>query len=403
MGWSTSGLRPPSGGVDSYDWRVNSLLVTNDFPPKVGGIQSVLWEFWRRLDPAETTVLTTAYPSAVAWDRTQAFRVERTRERVMLPHPGLVRRIDALAAEVSAGIVFVDPMLPLGLVVPHLDPDRPVVVLAHGAEIRVPGRLPVTNLAARRVLRAAAGVVAFGGYPAAECRHAAGAPLAILELPCGVDTNRFAPLDSESTALVRKRYHLDPDRPLVLGQSRLVPRKGFDVLIDAVARLDSDIQLAIGGSGRDRQRLERRVRERGVADRVRFLGRVPEGELGEVFAMADVFAMLCRDDRWGGLEAEGFGIVFVEAAASGVPAVAGRSGGSHEAVIDGETGFVVEPRDVAAVAGAIDRLLRDDDLRARMSAAALQRARRELGYDHLVPPLARLARGDLSVMHARSS
>jgi phosphatidylinositol alpha-1,6-mannosyltransferase len=382
---------------------MSSLLVTNDFPPKVGGIQSVLWEFWRRLDPARTTVLTTGYPDSREWDRAQAFRVERVRERVMLPRPGLVRRIDTLAAETRADIVFVDPMLPLGLVVPHLDPGRPVVVLAHGAEITVPGRLPVSNLAARRVLRAAAGIVAFGGYPAAECLRAAGRALSILELSCGVDTSRFAPLDPEARALVRKRYDLDPDRPLVLGQSRLVPRKGFDVLIDAVARLEPDVQLAIGGSGRDRARLERHVRDRGVGDRVRFLGRVPEAALAEVFAMADVFAMLCRGDRWGGLEAEGFGIVFVEAAASGVPAVAGRSGGAHEAVVDGETGYVVGPRDVAAVTVALDRLLRDHDLRTRMGAAALRRARVELDYDRLVSPLARLADGDLTVLNRRTS
>jgi phosphatidylinositol alpha-1,6-mannosyltransferase len=216
-----------------------------------------------------------------------------------------------------------------------------------------------------------------------------------------VDTSRFAPLDPETRALVRKRYDLDPDRPLILGQSRLVPRKGFDVLIDAVARLEPDVQLAIGGSGRDRARLERHARDRGVGDRVRFLGRVPETALAEVFAMADVFAMLCRGDRWGGLEAEGFGIVFVEAAASGVPAVAGRSGGAHEAVVDGETGYVVEPRDVAAVAAALDRLLRDRDLRTRMGAAALRRARVELDYDRLVSPLARLADGDVTVLDRR--
>jgi phosphatidylinositol alpha-1,6-mannosyltransferase len=379
-----------------------SLLVTNDFPPKVGGIQSVLWEMWRRLDPATTTVLTTAYAGAEAWDAEQAFRVERIRESVMLPHPGLVRRVDALAREVRADVVFVDPMLPLGAIVPHLDRARPVVVVAHGAEITVPGRLPGPNLLARRVLRAATGVLAFGGYPAAECRRAAGRPLRVLEIPCGIDTGRFAPLDADERAAARRRHGLDPNRPVVLGQSRLVPRKGFDVLIDAVARLDHDVQLAIGGSGRDAERLRKRASERGVADRVHFLGRVPDEELASVFGMADVFAMLCRD-RWGGLEAEGFGIVFVEAQACGVPAVAGRSGGSHEAVVDGVTGFVVAPRDVGAVARALDRLLHDDDERAMFGAAARRRAVDELDYDRLVPRLAQLADGDLSALAVRAA
>jgi len=107
--------------------------------------------------------------------------------------------------------------------------------------------------------------------------------------------------------------------------------------------------------------------------------------------------MCCRD-RWFGLEAEGFGIVFLEAAACGVPSVAGRSGGSHEAVVDGETGFVVSPRDVTAVRGAITRLVEDPMLRARLGDAARRRALEEFSYDHLAARLEPVARGDLSAV-----
>jgi phosphatidylinositol alpha-1,6-mannosyltransferase len=124
---------------------------------------------------------------------------------------------------------------------------------------------------------------------------------------------------------------------------------------------------------------------------------VADADLPALYGCADVFAMLCRD-RWGGLEAEGYGIVFVEAAACGVPSVAGRSGGSAEAVVDGETGFVVEPRDVGAVRAALDRLLRDDELRARMAAAARTRAATELSYDALAARLVPLAAGDLGTL-----
>jgi phosphatidyl-myo-inositol dimannoside synthase len=127
------------------------------------------------------------------------------------------------------------------------------------------------------------------------------------------------------------------------------------------------------------------------------LGRVSDAELPALYACADVFAMVCRD-RWGGLEAEGYGIVFVEAAACGVPSVAGRSGGSAEAVVDGETGLVVEPRDVGAVRDALERLLRDDALRARMGAAARARAATELSYDALAARLVPLAAGDLGTL-----
>ena len=106
-----------------------SLLVTNDFPPKHGGIQSYLYELWRRLPPEETTVLTTPFAGAAAWDAQQAYRIERVRSRVLWPTRSLTRRIDALAREVRADVIFLDPMFPLGLVGPHLTaaPSKGVV------------------------------------------------------------------------------------------------------------------------------------------------------------------------------------------------------------------------------------------------------------------------------------
>ncbi len=370
-----------------------SLLVTNDFPPKVGGIQSYLAELWSRLPPAETTVLTTPHPDAAEYDAGLAFRVERVKQKVLLPTRGVATRADALAREVGADVIFVDPMLPLGLIGPRLS-AAPYLVIAHGAEITVPARLPLSRALARRVVRHAAGVVAAGDYPARQCERAAGRAVPHVVIPPGVDPERFRPIDAARRAEVRRRYRIDPDRPLVLGLSRLVPRKGFDVLIEAIAGLDDSVQLAIGGSGRDERRLMDLAVSHQVQGRVRFLGRVPDAELADLYASADVFSMLCRD-RWLGLEAEGFGIVFVEAAACGVPSVAGRSGGSHEAVVDGETGLVVPPRDVEAVRAALGRLLADGELRARLGRAARDRAARELSYAVLARRLLPLTRGDL--------
>jgi phosphatidylinositol alpha-1,6-mannosyltransferase len=367
-----------------------SLLVTNDFPPKHGGIQSYLYELWRRLPPAETTVFTTAFPGAAEWDAQQRFRIERSRHNVLLPTRQLVRDIDALAREVRADVIFVDPMLPLGLVGPRLT-AAPYVVVAHGSEITGYVRVPGGRGRARRVLRGAAAVVAAGSYPARVATEGAARPLAGLVIPPGVDGTRFVPAGPEARAATRRRFGLDPDRPLVLGVSRLVPRKGFDVVIDAVAALPG-VQLAIGGAGRDRRRLERRA-----AGRAQFLGRVADADLPALYACADVFAMCCRD-RWFGIEAEGFGIVFLEAAACGVPAVAGRSGGAHEAVADGETGAVVAPRDVAAVRAAIAALVGNDARRARMGEAARRRAIGEFAYDRLAAQLEPVAQGRLSAV-----
>lgn len=370
-----------------------SLLVTNDFPPKVGGIQSYLYELWRRLPASDTTVLTTAYDGADAWDRSQSFPIVRTSERLLLPTRSMRRRVDAAASEVQAGVVFLDPMLPLGMIGPRLR-SAPYVVIAHGAEITVYGAVPGFGAMGRRVLREAAGVVAAGQYPARMAEKVARCGLPTLVVPPGVDAQRFTPLDHEARLATRERLGLPIDVPLVLGVSRLVPRKGFDVVIDAVSQLDS-VHLALAGGGRDRERLQRRARSLG--ERAHFLGRVSDDDLPALYASADVFAMACRD-RWAGLEAEGFGIVFLEAAACGVPSVAGRSGGSHEAVLDGETGYVVEPRDVGAVRDALARLLGDDQLRSRLGAAARRRADQAFSFDVLASRLAPLAAGDLSVL-----
>ncbi len=369
-----------------------SLLVTNDFPPKHGGIQSYLYELWRRLPPDETTVLTTTHPDARVWDAAQPFRVERVDTKVMLPTPGLVRRIDTLARDLRADVIFVDPMLPLGLAAPRVR-AAPYVVVAHGSEITVYGRVPGSASLGRHVVRGASAVVAAGTYPARECAHVARRAVPGVIVPPGVDVDRFHPLDEATRAATRARFGLDA-RPLVLGLSRLVPRKGFDVVIEAVAGI-AGAQLAIAGDGRDRDRLERLAARAGIGERVTFLGRVADADLPALYAAADVFAMCCRD-RWGGLEAEGFGIVFLEAAACGVPSVAGRSGGSHEAVADGETGLVVDPRAVGAVREALARLLTDDELRARMGAAARRRAVEDFAYDDLAERLAPIARGDFS-------
>jgi phosphatidylinositol alpha-1,6-mannosyltransferase len=401
-----------------------SLLVTNDFPPKVGGIQSYLWELWRRLPPAEVTVLTTPYPGTAEFDRAQPFRVVRDRgvpwrltpplsgghppsPAVLLPTPALARRIDVLAREVGAGVILLDPALPLGALGPRLT-AAPYVAVLHGAEVTVPGRLPGSRALLRRVLDGAAGILAAGTYPADEAARAAGRPLPGLVIPPGVDIGRFRPGagDTAARAATRKRYGLPESAPVVLGVSRLVPRKGFDVLIDAVARLDrlefpagdgpaGPVHLALAGSGRDRDRLARRAERAGLGERFHLLGRVPDEDLAAVYGAADVFAMCCRE-RWGGLEAEGFGIVFLEAAACGLPAVAGRSGGAWEAVEDGVTGSVVDPFDAGAVASALDALLADPDRRRTIGAAARLRAERDFAYDTLAARLTPLARGDLS-------
>jgi phosphatidylinositol alpha-1,6-mannosyltransferase len=361
------------------------LLVTNDFPPKVGGIQSYLWELWRRLPPDQFAVLTSPYEGAVAFDRAQPFEVIRTPEPVLLPSPLMVRRVKHLARRFGATAVVLDPAVPLGLIGPRL--GLPYVPVLHGAEVTVPGRLPVTRQLLSRVLRHAALIVSAGGYPEEEGRRATGGVLPpVVQIPPGVDVERFTPLGAADRAAARERLGLEGAGPLVVSVSRLVPRKGMDVLIEAAARLCRsgrypDLRVAIAGAGRDRPRLERLVARTGAP--VTLMGRVPDDDLPALYGAADVFALCCRT-RWGGLEQEGFGIVLLEAAACGVACVAGQSGGAAEAVADGETGLVVsDPEDVGRVAEAIEKLISDDRSRVSRGAAGRARAAREFSYDVL--------------------
>ncbi|MFN8024360.1 MAG: glycosyltransferase family 4 protein [Acidimicrobiales bacterium] len=364
------------------------LLVTNDFPPKIGGIQSLLWEWWRRLPPDSFAVLTSPYAGTAEFDAAQPFRIERTREPVLLPHPWMIRRIDSMASEVGADLVVLDPAVPLGIVGPSL--RLPYDVVLHGAEVTVPGRLPLSKQTLGHVLRHARHIVAAGGYPAAEAEHAAGRKLPITVVPPGVDVDRFHPLTDAERIQAREAFGLPVDAELIVAISRLVPRKGFDTAIRAAAKLKAsrpDLLLAISGGGRDEQRLRSLAAE--LKAPVRFLGRVSNDDLPRLYGCADVYSMLCRN-RWGGLEQEGFGIVFVEAAACGVPQVAGDSGGAAEAVADGETGIVVRhPDRVDEVVAAYVELLDDPDRRRRMGLAARARAVSEFSYDVLAERLGR--------------
>jgi phosphatidylinositol alpha-1,6-mannosyltransferase len=210
----------------------------------------------------------------------------------------------------------------------------------------------------------------------------------VVQVPPGVDTSRFSPLDEGARVRSRRRLGLGEGDLLVVSYSRLVPRKGMDTLIRASAILSPrfpELVVLIGGSGRDRRRLEALVTKTGAP--VRLIGRVPDEALAEFVGAADLMVMDCRTRL--GVLAEGFGIVFVEAAACQVPAVAGRSGGSDEAVLDGETGVVVsDTRSPIALARAIERLLVDVDMRRRLSVRARALAVERYDWDTLALTLA---------------
>lgn len=362
------------------------LLVTNDFPPKLGGIQQYLWELWRRLDPATFRVMTTPHRGADVFDAQQNYEIVRSREPFLLPYPWLVRRLDQAANDFGAALHVIDPAVPLGIIGPTL--SKPYVVVLHGAEVTVPGRLPGSRQALARVLENATGVISAGEYALGEAERAVGRTLSNVVIPPGVDVDKFAPATKPAQRAVREKYNIAPDAPLILSVSRLVPRKGMDTLIAVASRLHRthpDLVVCIAGAGRDSRRLQRRIDA--LRAPVRLLGRIDDDDKAALYGAADVFSMLCRN-RWAGLEQEGFGIVFVEAAAAGTPQIAGRSGGADEAVEDQVTGLVVDgDATIEDIAATFRSLLDDPERRARMSEASRARAVSDFSYDVLAQTL----------------
>ena len=373
--------QPEGGGTAEPPVR-RHLLVTNDFPPKVGGIQNYLWELWRRLPADRFSVLTRPHPEAAEFDAGEEYPIVRSAVPFLLPVPKVLAEIRGLLASTGAELVVFDPAVPVGALGPRL--GVPYGLVLHGAEVTVPARMPGVAALLRRTLAGAEVVISASGYAAAEARRLCPAMVPDDYVPPGVDTGRFVPLDAEQRRQARRRLGVASEETLVLSVSRLVPRKGMDRLIEAVAQLAPgrpDLRLLIAGAGRDAGRLEALVRRTGAP--ARLLGRVTEDALADLYGASDLFAMLCRK-RWFGLEQEGFGIVFLEAAAAGVAQIAGDSGGAAEAVEHGAGGLVVEqPDDVEAVAEALAALLDDPERRRRLGAEARRRSEEHFSYDHL--------------------
>lgn len=349
------------------------LLVTNDFPPRPGGIQSYLEAFVGQLVIAaghEITVYAPAWKGADAYDRAAAFEVVRHPGTLMLPEPAVSRRMQGLIAGRDIDTVWFGAAAPLALLSPLARRAGAARTIAstHGHEVGW-SMLPVARTALRRIGNDTDVVTFVSRYTRGRFAGAFGPRAALEHLPPGVDTDRFAP-DADARARMRDRYGLG-ERPVVVCLSRLVPRKGQDVLIRSMPRIRRRVPgaaLVIVGGGPYRETLQNLAHRHGVAEDVVFTGGVPGAELPAHHAMADVFAMPCRT-RGAGLDVEGLGIVYLEASATGVPVVAGRSGGAPETVREGETGTVVDGTDVEAVAAAVGDLLADPDRAAAMGAA----------------------------------
>jgi phosphatidyl-myo-inositol dimannoside synthase len=348
---------------------VRTLVVTNDFPPRQGGIQSFVHQLVLRQPSGSIAVYASSYPGAAEFDAAQPFPVTRHPTGLLVPTPIARARVLRTFREYGCRSVWFGAAAPLGLLAPALRTAgaQRIVASTHGHEAAwavLPG--------ARQVLaRIAAGcdvLTYLGEYTRRPIAAAVDGRADLAQLTPGVDLETFRP--DVDGAEVRARHALT-DRPVIVCVSRLVPRKGQDMLLRAlplIRRTIPDATVLIVGEGPYRRRLEALAAELGLSAAVVFTGGVPYDDLPAHYAAGDVFAMPCRTRR-GGMDVEGLGIVYLEASACGLPVLAGDSGGAPDAVRDGETGYVVAGRDVQAIAERLVTMLTDAELRARMGAA----------------------------------
>ncbi|MFA1547469.1 glycosyltransferase family 4 protein [Actinomadura chokoriensis] len=338
-----------------------TLFVTNDFPPRPGGIQAFVHGLAARRPAGSVVVYAPAWKGAAEFDARQPFPVVRHPGSLMLPEPGVLRRAaDVLRAEGCDSVVF-GAAAPLGLLAPALRRRGAgrLVGITHGHEAGW-AALPVARRLLRRIGDELDVLTYLGEYTRSRMARALTprAAARMSRLAPGVDEKVFH--RNTGGEEIRARYGL-ADRPVAVCVSRLVPRKGQDALIHAwprVLRAEPDAALLLVGGGPYRKELERLASSLGVRRSVVFTGGVTWEELPAHYDAGDVFAMPCRTRRRG-LDVEGLGIVYLEASATGLPVVAGDSGGAPDAVLDGETGVVVPGRSVTGVADALTALLSD--------------------------------------------
>jgi phosphatidylinositol alpha-1,6-mannosyltransferase len=364
-----------------------TLLVTNDYPPQVGGIQRTLEALVRRLPPNRVAVLCPNAEGGDAFDRAAPYAVYRQPERFLWPLPEVRRRLHQAVRSFGADVVLFGAVYPLALLGPSLaESGTPYLAAAHGFEYWL-SIAPGTHALVRRATSRAARVpVMCSAFIARVVRTAVPDDVPVSVMYPGADLEAFRPdLPYEDLT----DLHGVADRPLIVCVSRLVARKGQDVLIRAMPPIRRDVpdaSLLIVGDGPDRDRLVRLAADAPNGSVV-FTGQVSEGDLPRYYRAGNVFAMPCRS-RLGGLEVEGWGNVFLEAAACARPVVVGDSGGARESLAPGETGLLVNGSDVDEVAGAVGSLLADPERADAMGRAGRERVVRAFGWSRAAEQLA---------------
>jgi len=379
------------------------LLIAHDFPPLGGGIARLHGELARRFAPGELIVSTPQDPDASEVDPhfpgpIDRLPVSRRRSKSL---PGLLlwsRRASKLAREHHARFVYCGNIKPAGYPTRwvHERTGIPYAVFLFGADLLSEQHKyhhsAFKRRSGRAILGGATALIAISNWTRDQALTVLGElgldghgqRLRVLHL--GTDPLRFRP--NGDSAKARERFHLPAGRRWLITVARLEPHKGVDTVIKAlpsIMELAPDVGYLVVGSGPAKERLEKLAQKTGVADRVRLLGEVTDDDLPLAYNLATAYVGVSR--RADMIGVEGFGISFVEASASGLPIVAGNSGGVPDAVRDGETGFLVEPEDPAAVAERVTELLANPNLARTIGQAGRRAVETYYNWDRVMKDL----------------
>lgn len=352
------------------------LVVTNDFPPTVGGIENYVYSLVRRWPPGDVIVVTRTVPGCDDFDVDQSFRIIRHETGTLLPSRNLLTGLRQLIRMESIDVVHFPSSLPLGIMGKAL--GRPYVISVHGGEFRLASRLPAARTLLKRVCGGARLILPESSFAAGMVRALLGQQPVLETITCGVDVGRYGKQQAPPVAL-------EASGPVIVSVSRLVHRKGPRTLVacfPAVLQRHPDAHLLIVGGGPDLEQLEKMVQDLKIETSVTFAGPQSWDRIPAYLSAGTIFALPTRQ-RFLGTETEGLPLVFVEAAAAGLPLIGGNAGGVPDAVREGETGLLVEGGDQAQTAAAIVRLLDDPETTARLGKAARKMAEEEFDWDAL--------------------
>ncbi len=348
----------------------HTLFITNDFPPRPGGIQTFVYEIVRRFDPESVTVLTSSWTGASDFDEQQPYEVIRSKQKVLLPTSETFKLARKIIISKNVNRVVFGAAAPLGLLANQLRELGVEIIIGftHGHEAGW-AKTPITKQLLKKIGNDVDVLTYLTEYTKDEISKGLtdSAVTKMRQLLPAVDTNLFNPDNKVRGDQLRKQVGF-ANRPVLISVSRLMARKGHDLLIKAMPQLKTKIPnlaLIIVGDGSYRDQLSKLVSKLNLESDVYLTGKVPFAELPDWYAAGDVFAMPCRT-RMGGWDVEGLGIVYLEASATGLPVIAGDSGGAPEAVAQGKSGYVVSGTEESELISRVIELFEDVQLRADM-------------------------------------